>query len=380
MSKKKVLHLYKDFYPPVVGGIEKIMNLMVTELAVDGEFIPEVLACNQGALKTCDRIYEGVSVTEAGEWFRFQSAAFSPAYVLSLRKKKVDLIHCHFPNPTSEIAWLISACKKVPMVVTYHSDIVRQKTALKFYRPVMNAFLKRAACIMPTSQNYLDSSEVLRQYASKCEVVPLGMDPDQLVLNPSRQSRVAATRQQYGSKILLFVGVLRYYKGLFVLLKAMQQTADDTRLLIVGKGPVYQELADKICEYGLQERVFLIGAVPDDDLSVYYHSCDALVLPSIYRSEAYGLCQIEAQLCGKPVISTRLNTGVPFINQDLVTGLTVPPDNSEQLAHAINSIFHDDDLRMKYGHAAKMRAEKLFTKKTMVEKMKKVYRRVLSES
>ncbi len=373
----KTLHLYKDFYPPVVGGIEKIMNFMVTRLHQDPGYEVQALVCNRLVKKTVTEEYEGIPVTKAGEWFRFQSAPFSPAYIKALSQIKADLYHFHFPSPTSEIAALFSNVK-APWVVTYHSDIVRQKAALKIYGPLMHRFLKRCRIIMPTSRRYLESSPILQKHSSRCRVVPLGMDPTPFERTPQTMEQAARLREKYGTPIILFAGVFRYYKGIHVLLEAFRHLQYPASLVMIGSGPLKHEIEETVKTIPeLKGRVFLPGEVPEHELPWYYHAADIFVLPSLFRSEAYGLCQIEAQFCGKPIVSTNLDTGVPFINIHGETGLIVPPGDTGKLKGALDTLLENPQKAKEMGQNGFKRATRQFTLDIMMDLIKNVYQEAI---
>lgn len=373
----KILHLYKDFYPPVVGGIEKIMNLMVTLLHKDAVYDVEALVCNHSSSHTVEEEYEGIPVTRTGEWFRFQSAPFSPGYIKALSRKKADLYHFHFPSPTSEIAALLSRIK-APSVVTYHSDIVRQKMALRLYNPFMHRFLEKCRIIMPTSVRYLESSPVLQRHASRCRVVPLGLNPASFKFSREILDQVTRLRIKYGTPIIFFAGVFRYYKGIHVLLEAFRHIRHPASLVMIGSGPLKKEIEETVRNIPeLKNRVFLPGEVPEHELPWYYHAADIFVLPSLFRSEAYGLCQIEAQFCAKPVISTNLDTGVPFVNIDGETGIVVEPGDVGQLTSALNTLLENPEKAKEMGQKGIRRARRQFTHEIMIRAIKDIYEETL---
>ncbi len=373
----RILHLYKDFYPPVVGGIEKILNIMTCNLHQDPEFDVSALVCNKHSKKTVRENYKGIPVIKTGEWFRFQSAPFSPAYIKALSRLEADIYHFHFPSPTSEIAGLLSR-SRTPWVATYHSDIVRQRVALKFYTPLMHRFLKKCQMIMPTSRRYLDSSEPLQQHRSRCRVVPLGLDSTPFQSTPLVSEQSSRLRKKYGTPLVLFAGVFRYYKGIHILLEAFRHVHSSASLVLLGDGPLKHDIEETIHKTPeLKERVYLPGEVPEYELPWYYHAADIFVLPSILRSEAYGLCQIEAQFCAKPIISTSLDTGVPFVNLHEETGINVPPGDQVALTRALNSLLENPQKAKEMGDKGWKRARHLFTEENMMETVKSIYRETI---
>ena len=143
---------------------------------------------------------------------------------------------------------------------------------------------------------------------------------------------------------MLFVGRLVYYKGLEYLIEAMRWVPDAV-LVVVGTGPLRGRL-QRLSEQwlGCPGKVVFLGAVAEHDLCAWYHACDVFVLPSVELSEAFGLVQLEAMACAKPVVTTDLPTGVTYVNQHGHTGLVVPRRNSRALAEAINILLDNRQL------------------------------------
>ena len=369
----KILQVYKDYYPPVVGGVEKHISQLCNYFK--GKYEIEVLVCNRGLFTQIDEI-DGVRVIKVGQLGRVQSAPIPPTFPLWLRKSKADILHYHVPNPTCEFSGLLA---KPPgkVVATYHSDIVRQEFLLKFYSPFLRKFLARAHVIMPTSPNYIETSLFLREVKSKCEVVPLGIDTQLFdSVGQRMQPEIERLRSIFGQDFILFVGKLRYYKGLQFLIEAMPNI--DVALVVVGSGPMENDLRELAANYRVTDKVHFVGEITEDDLAVFYHACSLLVLPSVYRSEAYGLVQLEAHVCAKPVVSTRLGTGVEFVNVDGKTGLIVPPADSSALTAAINELLADPARRKRMGEFAQKRVRNEFGLQRMFDNVEAVYRKALA--
>lgn len=365
----KVLHVYKDYYP-VLGGIENHIKMLAERLVQRGLDI-QVLVTNTGPRTSIEEI-RGVPVIKVACPLRVSGAPISPELYAWIRRLRPDIAHLHFPNPTGELGQLLLG-RSQKVLLTYHSDIVRQKHLLRLYKPFLWKVLARADRIIATSPNYVASSPYLSRFAQKCVVVPLGVETRRFQC-VDRQ-RVEVIRQRYGSPLVLFVGQLRYYKGLQYLLEALSHT--EPRLLIVGAGPMETKLRALADDRGLTERAVFVGRVPDADLPAYYHACDLFVLPASHRSEAFGLVQLEAMACGKPVICTELGTGTSFVNVDGQTGLVVPPRNPEALAAAINSLLADEPMRRRMGQRANERA-KQFSAKAMIEKTMDLYNELMA--
>jgi glycosyltransferase involved in cell wall biosynthesis len=364
----KVLHVYKQYYP-VMGGIENHIRLLAAGQRERGIEV-EVLVAGDGPRSRLEHI-DGIKVVKAGTLLSAASTPLSPAIALYLQHSDADLIHLHFPYPIGESAFLLAGRER-PMVLTYHSDIVRQKSLLRLYRPVLRRVLARANRIIATSPQYVRSSEFLPDYEDKVRVVPLGIDVERY--ESINHPVVDAVHERYGTPMVLFVGRLRYYKGLEFLIRAMRDV--EANLVIVGTGPEERNLRDLTDQLNLSEKVCFSGEVSDEEVAAYYQACDLFVLPSCLPSEAFGVVQLEAMACGKPVVCTELGTGTSYVNVDGETGLVVPPCDSDALAHAIKLILSDKEASHSFGENALRRVKEKFGKDVMVEGVIEVYREI----
>ena len=247
---------------------------------------------------------------------------------------------------------------------------------MKLYGPFQDRFLKLADSIVVTSPNYLESSEILRPYRDKCTVVPFGVSMTRFSPSYEVEDSAQVIRRRYGMKLVLFVGILRYYKGLQTLIQAMANV--DAKLLIVGDGPLLPELISFAQKQEYADRIIFLGQV--ESVAPYYYAADAFCLPSIYRSEAFGMVLVEAAACGLPLVSTELGTGTSYVNKDGVTGRVVPPQNPEALGEALQSIVGNQVLRNEYGAAARRRVMDLFTQEEMGQKILSIYYNVLGKT
>jgi rhamnosyl/mannosyltransferase len=260
--------------------------------------------------------------------------------------------------------------QKRPYVITYHSDVVKQQAILRFYRPLMQRVLQGAARILPTSHNYIQSSQVLRPFAHKCTVIPLSVQStlfeDASPLTPAAPLPT-----------LLFVGRHRYYKGVGDLIQAVTQL--QARLLIGGDGPMRQQWEQLTQNLGLTDRVQFLGQLDDADLPRLYASADIFVLPANARAEAFGKVLLEAMAAGLPCITTEVGTGTSFVVQDGVSGLVVPPQRPDKLAEAIQSLLADPALRQRMGQAGRVRVRQEFTPEQMMNRVTAVYEAILNQ-
>jgi rhamnosyl/mannosyltransferase len=369
----KVVQIGK-FYYPVEGGIEKVVYDISNELK--DKLDMNVLVANDKFKQTSEMI-NGVKVKRAASFGTYFSMPVAPAFPLHLGKYHTDIIHVHLPFPLTVVSYLLNTPKS-KTIVTWHSDIVKQKNILKLYKPFLMKFLNKVDKIVVTSPNLIESSPFLKPFKGKCTVIPLGVDVERFTLTDDIEVKVENIKNKYDKPIIFFVGRLVYYKGVKYLVEAMRDI--DAQLLVGGTGPLSDELKALSKKYDLEDKIEFLGFVDDDDLSAYYHASEIFVLPSIAKSEAFGIVQLEAQACGKPVISTNLPTGVPYANKDKETGIVVEPKSSKELAKAINLLLENEELRLEYGNNAKRRVNELFTVEKMGESYFKLYEEVLKNN
>jgi len=369
-----VLHIYKDYYPPVIGGIEKHIHQLASGMR--NSYDVRVLVANTRAKTEIENI-DRVEIIKAASLGRFASAPLCPGFPSLLKKYDADILHFHCPNPTGEISYLLSR-PRGKVVVTYHSDVIRQKLSMIFYGHFLKKFLDCAQAILPTSPDYIEASPYLSRVRSRCDAIPLGIDTERFRDTSEVLARAAEIRKiSQARPLILFVGRLRYYKGLSFLIQAMPLI--EAALVIVGTGPEKENIMNLAKRFGVSDKIHLMGEVSDDDLPAYYYAADVFCLPSHLRSEAYGLVQLEAMACGLPVVSCRIRTGVPFVNRDGETGIIAPPASPEKLAEAINTLLKDEELRLRLGRQAKKRVIEEFGLPLMISRIKNVYDKILNE-
>jgi rhamnosyl/mannosyltransferase len=259
---------------------------------------------------------------------------------------------------------------RAQLIITYHSDVIRQRIQARLFAPFLESALRRSSAIIVSSPNYLDSSAILRRHRAKCSIVPFGI-PD--IAADIRRKQMLPTKPSRAQPVVLAVGRLVYYKGFDVLIRAMASL--DAKLIIVGEGPLRSELEGLIITQGMRNRASIVTGV--DDTSFYYDMADIFVLPSVARSEAFGIVQLEAMAFGKPVINTELDTGVPYVSIDRASGLTVPPGDVDALKRALHLLLHDESLRSKLGGMARKRYQEMFTATMMAQLTFDIYNRVM---
>lgn len=368
----RILHIAK-FCPPVFGGIETHVKTLAEGLTERGHDVTVACFASGGT----SQMHCGCAsqASEGIRWLPLPTHAVIASAPLHFRFRipshesgSWDVVHLHMPNPCPELFLALSRQKDFPLVVTWHSDVVRQRFLKVFYRPIYEAVFKRATRIIATSRRYAESSKALSRFLHKVEVVPLGIDPGQFAPNGDRMVE---------PPYFLFVGRNRYYKGLSVLIAALPEVP--SRLIVVTGREDVRSVEDLARRAGVMHRVEIVPDASGEQLLELYRSATALVLPAIERSEAFGLVQVEAMLCGVPVISTDIDSGVPFVNKHLVSGVIVEAGSSRDLSSAMRMLLEDTRLRARLGADARTRATEMFTSDRMTDDTIQVYRQSLAE-
>jgi glycosyltransferase involved in cell wall biosynthesis len=340
---KRVLHVAK-FYPPAAGGMERVVETLCR--ASDGIVESAVLALNAGP-ETVEEVVAGVPVTRVGVVARAGSVPIAPALQRHLRRADADLIVLHEPNPWALLSYAV-ARPKAPLAIWYHSDVVRPPLQYAlFYAPLARTAYARARRFIVSSPPLGEHAEALKPYRDRIRVIPFGID----------SSRWTAVSSPAPEPFVLFVGRHVPYKGVDVLIRALQGTG--IRAVVAGDGP--RRAAWEALARGLGVDARFPGDVPDAQLRELFASCAALVLPSTSRAEAFGYVQLEAMASGKPVISTDVPSGVSWVNQHERTGLIVPAGDAGALRSAMRRLMDDEALRARLGRAARKRVEDAFT-------------------
>lgn len=364
----KVLHVYRTYYPDTQGGLQEVIRQICLCTIPHGIESRVATLCK-------NPLPPVVEMTESTVYrfplsFEIASCGFSTGFLSGFKQliRWADLIHYHFPWPFADLMHFFAKPDK-PYIVTYHSDIVRQRLLGKIYQPLMHHFLSHADRIIATSQNYLESSPILQDYLERAEVIPIGL-ATQGYIEPS-DDQVEEMRNLAGDGFFLFIGVLRYYKGLHYLLEAVATT--NLPVVIVGSGPEEKKLKRRAAELSLQYVRFL-GHVSDQQKLALIELSKAIVFPSFLRSEAYGVTLLEGAMHGKPLITAKIDTGTSYINQDQKTGFEVPPADPIKLREAMNRLHEDSGLVERMGAAAKQRFHQLFTGEQMGKRYAQLYK------
>lgn len=366
----KIAHVYKDFCPPVRGGIERYVADVAAATAARG-FSVEVHVAGARHPR-CDHLAQGVIVYRHREVARMLSSPISGGLPLAACRLDADVVHLHMPNPVGEIGALLNRRART-LVASFHAPIVRQRFLEPAYGPLRERLLGRCQTILVSSEQMSTVPELV-SHRDAVQVLPYGVSPSLAPVDaPSDEPASPLARTDIR---LLFVGRLVYYKGLDVLLHAVAALTDlPLHLTIVGRGPLHAELQELAAELGVANRVELVGPVDDRGLRDMYQSHDVFVMPSGSRAETFGMAMCEAMASGLPAVSTSVGTGTDWVNLDGVTGLVVPPGDPEALAGALRRLALDADLRARLGHGARERADREFSFARHVDGLVDVYER-----
>ena len=369
----KILHFYKTYLPDSFGGTEQFIYQLARGCGQRGMQV-DVLSLSSGVNDesasfdnhVSHRVRKNLEIASTGISIR----SFAKFAALA---RAADVIHYHFPWPFADIVHFATAVSK-PTVLTYHSDIIRQKRWMKVYRPLMNRFLGSIDRIVATSPNYVETSGTLLAFRDKIAIIPIGLD--RLAYPTPDASRIAEWRARLGEGFFFFVGVLRYYKGLHILIEANRGM--DFPIVIAGAGPAEAELRRHASDAGLTKVTFL-GSIPEIDKVALFNLSYAVVLPSHLRSEAFGISLLEGAMFGKPMISGEIGTGTSYINVHEQTGLVVPAADPGALREAMRFLMDNPARAGEMGRQAFVRYQKYFSASQMVDRYVDLYRQVISQ-
>lgn len=369
----RILHFYKTYLPDSYGGTQSVIYNLAKGSVQRGHAVDVLFLSDKASSAasfdnhTIHRAKLDIEIASTG----FSLSAFDRFNVLA---SSADIIHYHFPWPFMDLVHFWARAPK-PTLVTYHSDIVRQRALSKLYSPLMRRFLASVDSIVATSPNYFASSNVLGSFRKKVSVIPIGIDDSNYP--EGSWETLARWRARFGHRFFLFVGVLRYYKGLHILLDALR--SNNYPVVIVGSGPSEQELRLHAKRLKLS-NVHFLGMISEEDKVALLKLCYAVVFPSHLRSEAFGVALLEGAMLGKPMISSEIGTGTSFINIDGETGLVVPPSDPGAFAQAMTYLLDHPEQAKRMGKNARARYENLFTGDIMVSRYLDLYQEVLESA
>ncbi len=358
-----ILHVGK-YYSPHAGGIEAHVELLARRQSRSADV--SVLVANDRPV-TIRELRDGVHLTRVARYGTAFSMALTPSFPLHLARRHARLTHVHVPNPVAAISDALLR-RKEPLVVTHHSDVLGRDLLRRMLHPFNHRLMQRADAILVSSRRYLESSEQLAPYRSKCRVIPLGIEPRPFLHRD--ETSIQEVRRRYSAeRYIIAVSRLVPYKGVDVLVRAMP--AINAKLLVVGYGPQRNAIGQLVSDLGLQNKVVL--DVRQEDLVPAIQGAEVFVLPSTNRTESFGMAQVEAMMAGRPVVNTSIDSGAPEVSPHGLSGLTVPPSDSAALGEAIQSLLNDDDLRARMGQAGRVRALEEYTADHLSERVAEVY-------
>ena len=367
----KILQLGK-FYP-IKGGVEKVMFDLMLGLSIEGVECDMLCAsCNEESFVR--EISDKAKLIVTHTVKEMAATMISPSMVLKLKQiaDEYDIIHVHHPDPMAALA-LFSSNYKGKVVLHWHSDILKQMALLKLYMPLQRWLVNRADVIVGTTPVYVKESPYLKKVQHKVTYLPIGVEHME---SPAKKVKDLKRKYQ-GKRVVFSLGRLVPFKGFEYLIEAAKQLDDNYVVLIGGSGPLKKELNAKIEELGLQERVKLLGYVSDVDLPAYFEGGDLFCMSSVMKTEAFGIVQIEAMSCGKPVVATKIpQSGVSWVNQDGVSGLNAEPCDAEDLAKCIRGILADEETYARFSQGALNRYKSIFTLEKMINKCLDIYKKL----
>jgi glycosyltransferase involved in cell wall biosynthesis len=374
----RALH-FGRFYSDSFGGLERHVDLLIRSMArwVESDNLVASAGFSGSMLNLgyC-------RVIRAPSLGLLASVSLCPTMPIAARllhaQMSYDIIHLHFPDPMSHLAW-----KFIPrgpkLVISWHSDVIRQQRMMRFYRPFLERIVNAADAVVVATPAHISSSRQLGLVhdRSKLRIVPYGLDFAPFRTSPELEAQVQAIRSRLGAKHVLFaLGRHVYYKGFRHLIRAMGGIPDAV-LVLGGAGPLLEEHRRLVRNLSLEDRVVFPGRIREASLPAYYHACDVFCMPSTHPSEAFGLVQLEAMACARPVVCCSLGNGVNYVHQDGVNGLAVPPGDPAALAQAVNALLADPERRRRMGEAGQVRAYAEYNIERMAAGMLSVYRSIL---
>jgi glycosyltransferase involved in cell wall biosynthesis len=366
----RVLHVSKDVFPPVVGGIERHIDTI-------RRFMPEVecdVIAGARHWRTKTRVTDGGTEILVGEFGRVLSVPLAPTFPFWLARQKPDIIHLHMPNPTGELSVLL-AVRSTPLVVSYHADIGRQAMFNPVYQPLVRACFRRASSILVASTRMLEKSATLARWGHKAELVPHAVDVERF--DPARvaDGERESIRRRFGSPLILSVGRLVYYKGFEHLIAASR--ALDASVVIVGSGPLESQLRALASDL---PRVHIVGEASEEELIGYLAAADCFVLASTSRAEAFGIATLEAQAMGVPAIVTDVGTATVDAIDPTRSGLVISPGSPDEIVAACREVIESTDRRRRMSVAAREHAVDQHSATAQAERLRVIYARALYET
>lgn len=375
---ENVLHLGK-FSSERAGGIETVVDMLLLGLSLDFNLC-NLVANNTFKNKIIEHAgYLEYSAALMGIFARTPFCPTMPYYIKKLYQRyRFSIVHLHLPNPMAHLASEILPVS-VKRIISWHSDVIHQKKLLQIYQPFVNRLLKQANAVIVSTPYLAEHSSQIKvaRERNTIHIIPYGVDFDYFLINKYHE-RIDQIKYQYSGHFLIFaLGRHVHYKGFCFLIEAMKQLPKNIILLLGGEGPLTSKLQQQVKNSQLEHRVYFLGQITKQDLPAYYHACDVFCLPSIDQSEAFGIAQLEAMACAKPVICCDVTHAASNLNRNAVTGFVVAPCCPKALAEAIWKLYQKPILRLSLGRSAYNYAKEKFTTQKMVKQIKNLYHEII---
>nr|AXL04855.1 glycosyltransferase [Aeromonas hydrophila] len=369
----RILHFFKTYYPDAFGGIQQVIYQLAEGAVQAGAYVDVLTLSAKNPKQIYDIANHTVHTAKQDIYVASTGISWSAITQFKELAAQADVIHYHFPWPYMDLVHQLVRPNK-PCVVSYHSDIVKQKYLLQLYQPLMMHFLRKVDAVVAAAPNYVQTSSVLQSLDREIEVIPYGLD-EKSYSQPALRT-LSMWKAKLPEKFYLFIGFLRYYKGLFFLLEALEEL--DYPLVVIGEGPCELELKQQAEKLQLK-NIHFVGPVPDEDKNALLTLCYAVVFPSHLRSEAFGMTLLEAAMYGKAMISCEIGTGTTYINIHGETGLAAEPANSASLRAAMQQLWCDPQMAVQMGINARKRFEENFTAQVMNQRYMQLYQRLIND-
>jgi rhamnosyl/mannosyltransferase len=368
----RVLHVLKTYFPDTYGGIEQVVHTIAshtTPLGIENR----VLVLTPGQPRT-DNAPAGYEIRRYKRDLYIASTGFSVSFLTHFKQETAwaDVMHMHFPWPFADLSYLYAGVKK-PSLISYHSDVVNQVQLNKLYAPLRDRYLAKMQTIVAASPGIMQSSPVLQKFKDKTQLITYGIEHfDQL---PDTDVEVQSWRQQFGERFFLFLGALRYYKGLHILLDVLK--GRDYPTVIVGRGDQHEALQKQAQALGLKNLHFVPEVTNEQKRSIM-RAAYGFVFPSHIASEAFGIVLVEAAQQGTPMITCEIGTGTSYVNQHGETGLVVPPADAVAFGQAMDTFWNQPQQVAQWRGRALQRYKDNFMAEAMAHKYVGVYRQLLA--
>ncbi len=365
-----------------MGGIENCMAALMHRQQADGHVVSAIVHHHEQG-KGVVNDDSGITIYRVPCFGQLAYAPISPSFGYHLNKiikqDKPDVLHIHMPNLSAFWCLLLPSARSLPWVIHWHADVIGSVPDLKikllypFYRVFESALLKRAKKVIATSPVYLASSQPLTGFKYKTSIIPLGLSP----AKGSIKQEVRTSKEVS----LLMIGRLTYYKGHSVIIDAiakLKEQGADFSLRIVGGGELHADIEQQIKVLRLEGNITLLGKLSDDDLENELLHTDLLCLPSIERTEAFGVVLLEAMRAGKPcLVSDVYGSGMSWVVQDNKTGFVVKYNDIESLVDKLLYVSGNRKLLTEYGKAGRKRFETVFSIKAVSDEVTALYNDVV---